>query len=356
MKFGLYSSIANPPRASTSIAVSTKSSPSPARRGEWLRLVLFSATPPGPRRLPASPLIVATAVARARSGLPSAPRSFLLPLHHPVRVAEDVITLDLLSRDASSSGSASDISPRLHASPCHGGPRRALRGGRSRSCACAGRRAVSYRGKHYTLDDVQIRPRPVPEAGAAAVDRRQRAGRRAPGWPARRWLRGYASTSLANAAPGGLYKEAARKAGRVPEVSRCAMPGWPRRGPTPTPCTARSHDGLPLLLGARLAEFQNLRADTKFTLENLAPDRLIWRSRDGGGEFQRWQKATGASTFLLRLRHAHSGGPPQRRSWTAIRISASAVLPYCGQLSLASAAAPLGADVESGDVSIGTGP
>ena len=46
-------------------------------------------------------------------------------------------------------------------------------------------------------------------------------------------------------------------------------------------------------------------------------------------EFQRWQQATGASTFLLRLRHAHSGGPPHAEIMKAIRLFGERVLPYC---------------------------
>jgi hypothetical protein len=45
-------------------------------------------------------------------------------------------------------------------------------------------------------------------------------------------------------------------------------------------------------------------------------------------EFQCWQKATGASTFLLRLRHAHSGGPPHDKILEAIRLFGERVLPY----------------------------
>ena len=37
-------------------------------------------------------------------------------------------------------------------------------------------------------------------------------------------------------------------------------------------------------------------------------------------EFHRWQEATGADYFLLRLRHAHSGGPPHERIMEAIQI------------------------------------
>jgi hypothetical protein len=45
-------------------------------------------------------------------------------------------------------------------------------------------------------------------------------------------------------------------------------------------------------------------------------------------EFLRWQKATGASTFLLRLRHTHSGGPPHDRILEAIRLFGERVPPY----------------------------
>src|SRR4029079_12005811 len=45
-----------------------------------------------------SPLIVATAVAARTSRLKVRTSVILLPPHHPVRVAEDVITLDLVSK------------------------------------------------------------------------------------------------------------------------------------------------------------------------------------------------------------------------------------------------------------------
>ena len=38
---------------------------------------------------------------------------------------------------------------------------------------------------------------------------------------------------------------------------------------------------------------------------------------------------TGAGTFLLRLRHAHSGGPPHEKIMEAIRLFGERVLPYC---------------------------
>src|SRR5262249_23426116 len=67
----------------------------------------------------------------------------------------------------------------------------------------------------------------------------------------------------------------------------------------------------------------------EFTLQNLAPDRLILGDPDTCiREFQRWEKATGASTFLLRLRHAHSGGPAHDKIMEAIRLFGERVLPH----------------------------
>src|SRR3989449_1036920 len=77
----------------------------------------------------------------------------------------------------------------------------------------------SYRGKHYTLDDVQIRPRPYQKPGpplwigASVPAAARRAGRIADGFV------GTPSTSLSHAtALADIYKEAARKAGRGSEV------------------------------------------------------------------------------------------------------------------------------------------
>jgi alkanesulfonate monooxygenase SsuD/methylene tetrahydromethanopterin reductase-like flavin-dependent oxidoreductase (luciferase family) len=80
----------------------------------------------------------------------------------------------------------------------------------------------------------------------------------------------------------------------------------------------------------RLAEFRTLPPGTPFTLENLAPDRLVLGDPETCvREFQRWSKATGADYFLLRLRHAHSGGPPHEKIMETIKLFGERVLPYC---------------------------
>jgi hypothetical protein len=46
-------------------------------------------------------------------------------------------------------------------------------------------------------------------------------------------------------------------------------------------------------------------------------------------EFHRWKDATSADYFLLRLRHAHSGGPPHAKIMETIRLFGDSVLPHC---------------------------
>jgi alkanesulfonate monooxygenase SsuD/methylene tetrahydromethanopterin reductase-like flavin-dependent oxidoreductase (luciferase family) len=155
----------------------------------------------------------------------------------------------------------------------------------------------------------------------------RRAGRIADGFV------GTPSTSLASATRlADLYKAAAREAGRPAEVIQM-RDAW-------VATTRAEADAVygPHVMTAyryywehRLAEFATMPAGTEFTLDNLAPDRLVLGDPETCvREFQRWQKATGASTFLLRLRHAHSGGPPHAEIMKAIRLFGERVLPHCG--------------------------
>src|SRR5439155_21077771 len=249
----------------------------------------------------------------------------LLPLHHPVRVAEDAITLDLVSKGRLILGVGIGYQPddfRAFAVPME--YRTALFEESVEILRlCWAGEPFTFRGKHYTLDDVQIRPQPYQATGpplwfgASVPAAARRAGRLADGFV------GTPSTSMENATElADIYKDAARQAGREPEVIQM-RDAW-------VATTRAEADAVygPHVMAAyryywehRLAEFRTLSADTKFTLENLAPDRLILGdSETCVREFQRWQKATGASTFLLRLRHAHSGGPSHEKIMDAIRL------------------------------------
>jgi len=170
------------------------------------------------------------------------------------------------------------------------------------------------------------RGRPPLWIGASVPAAARRAGRIADGFV------GTPSTGMENATRlADLYKAAAREAGRPADVIQM-RDAWVAT----TRAEADAVYGPHVMMAYRyywehrLAEFASMPAETKFTLENLAPDRLILGEPETCvREFQRWQKATGASTFLLRLRHAHSGGPPHAEIMKAIKLFGDRVLPYC---------------------------
>src|SRR5205809_462489 len=168
MKFGLYSSIANPPRGEhLDRCIDEVIAEAQLAEASGFDSCFFGEHHQDQDGFLPSPLIVATAVAARTKRLRVGTSVILLPLHHPVRVAEDVITLDLVSRGRVVLGvgigyQASDFS--AFAVPME---ERAARFEESveilRLC-WAGER-FSYRGKHYTLEDVQIRPRPYQKPG-----------------------------------------------------------------------------------------------------------------------------------------------------------------------------------------------
>jgi len=335
MKFGLYSSIANPPRGEHL----ERSIDEVIAEAQLAEACGFDSCFFGEHHqdrdgfLP-SPLIVAAAVAARTQTLRVGTSVILLPLHHPVRVAEDVITLDLVSKGRVILGvgigyQADDF--RAFSVPMEDRLARFEESVEIIRLCWAGEK-FSFRGKHYTLGDVQITPRPFQKPGpplwigASVTAAARRAGRIADGFV------GTPSTGLENATHlADAYKDAARKAGRPADVIQM-RDAW-------VATTRAEADAVygPHVMTAyryywehRLAEFANMPEGTKFTLENLAPDRLILGEPETCvREFQRWQKATGAGTFLLRLRHAHSGGPPHAEIMKAIRLFGERVLPYC---------------------------
>jgi probable F420-dependent oxidoreductase len=335
MKFGLYSSIANPPRGEhLDRCIDEVIAEAQLAEANGFDSCFFGEHHQDADGFLPSPLIVASAVAARTTRLRVGTSVILLPLHHPVHVAEDVITLDLVSKGRVTLGVGIGYQPAdfrafnvpmEHRMTIFEESIEILR-------RCWAGEPFSYHGKHYTLDNVQIRPRPFQPSGpplwigASVPAAARRAGRVADGFV------GTPSTSLENATRlAEIYTHAAREAGRQPEVIQM-RDAWV----APTRAEAEQVYG-PHVMTAyryywenRLAEFRNLSADAQFTLESLAPDRLVLGDPETCvREFQRWQKATGASTFLLRLRHAHSGGPPHDRIMAAIRLFGERVLPYC---------------------------
>src|SRR5881409_1153739 len=238
MKFGLYSSIANPPRGEyLDRCIDEVIAESQLAEASGFDSCFFGEHHQDQDGFLPSPLIVATAVAARTKRLRVGTSVILLPLHHPVRVAEDVITLDLVSRGRIVLGvgigyQASDFS--AFAVPME---ERAARFEESveilRLC-WAGER-FSYRGKHYTLEDVQIRPRPYQKPGPPLW-----IGASGPaGSPTVSWARPAPAWPTPPPWPTYIRKRPGRP-GEFPRSSRCAMRGWRRPAPTPTSCTGRT--------------------------------------------------------------------------------------------------------------------
>ena len=335
MKFGIYSSIANPPRGEN-LDRSIDEVIAEAQLAESCGFdsCFFGEHHQDKDGFLPSPLIVATAVAARTRTLRVGTSVILLPLHHPVHLAEDAITLDLVSKgrlvigvgigyqeaDFRAFGVSMDARVAIFEESVE-----ILR-------RCWAGESFSFKGAHYSLEDVRVTPRPFQVGGpplwfgANVPAAARRAGRLADAFV------GTPSTGMETAVQlADIYKDAARKAGRTPEVIQM-RDAWV----SPTRAEAEAVYG-PHVMTAyryywqnRIAEFKNLPADTPFTLDNLAPDRLIVGDPElCVREFHRWQEATGSDYFLLRLRHAHSGGPPHDKIMEAIKLFGERVLPHC---------------------------
>src|SRR5499433_1090039 len=99
MKFGLYSSIASPPRGEhLDRCLDEVIAEARLADANGFDSCFFGEHHHDKDGFLPSPLIVATAVAAQTRRLTVGTSVILLPLHHPVHVAEDVITLDLVSK------------------------------------------------------------------------------------------------------------------------------------------------------------------------------------------------------------------------------------------------------------------
>ena len=335
MKFGIYSSIANPPRGEhLDRCIDEVIAEAQLAEECGFDACFFGEHHQDKDGFLPSPLIVATAVAAQTHRLQVGTSVILLPLHHPVRVAEDVITLDLVSKGRVILGvgigyQAADF--RAFAVPME--HRVALfEEGVAIIRQCWSGEPFSFHGAHHHLDNIQIRPRPFQTPapplwiGASVPTAVRRAGRLGDAFVATPSADLESTLRLINA-----YRQAALGAGRRPQVV-LMRDAWVAE----TRAEAAAVYGPEVMTAYRyywqnrLAEFRGIGPEVEFTLENLAPDRLILGDPETCvRQFQRWHEATGADYFLLRLRHAHSGGPAHAKILQALRLFGERVLPFC---------------------------
>ena len=335
MKFGIYSSIADPP-AGENLALRVDEVVAEAKLAESVGFdsCFFGEHHQDKDGFLPSPLIVSAAVAAQTTTLKLGTSVILLPLHHPVRLAEDVITLDIVSRGRFILGVGLGYQPvdfRTFDIPIG---QRVSRFEEEveiiRQCWSGER--FDFSGEHFELEDIAIRPQPYSQPspplwiGASRVPGARRAGRIADGFVA-----GPSTDLESTVALTDAYRQAAAAAGRDPVI--CLMrDAW----------VASTREAAEAVYGPEvidaykyywrngLNEFRRYTDESQINLANLGPDRLILgEPPQVVAEFQRWQEATGADYFLLRLRHAHSGGPPHARIMEAIRLFGEEVIPHC---------------------------
>ena len=335
MKFAIYSSIANPPRGEhLERCIDEVIAEAQLAEECGFDACFFGEHHQDKDGFLPSPLIVATAVAAQTRRLKVGTSVILLPLHHPVHLAEDVITLDLVSKGRVILGvgigyQAADFQafavPMEHRVALFEEGIEIIR-------RCWSGEPFSFHGTHYHLDNIRIHPRPFQTPspplwiGASVPTAVRRAGRLGDAFVATPSADVESALRLITA-----YRQAALGAGRQPQVV-LMRDAW----------VAETHAEAAAVYGPevmtayryywqnRLAEFRNIGPEVEFTLANLAPNRLILGDPETCvREFHRWHEATGADYFLLRLRHAHSGGPAHANILQALTLFGERVLPFC---------------------------
>ena len=336
MKFGIYSSIADPPRGEN-LDKRIDEVIAEAQLAEEVGIdsCFFGEHHQDRDGFLPSPLIVATAVAAHTSTLNVGTSVILLPLHNPVHLAEDVITLDLVSKGRFILGVGlgyQEADFRAFEVPVSERVGRFEEGLEIIRCCWSGQ-PFSFHGRYHHLENLHIRPSPFQKPapplwiGASTPRGARRAGRMADGFVAG------PSTNLANTIKlVDAYREEAVRMGREPLVA-LMRDAWVAE----TRADAEAVYGPEVMTAYKyywrngLPEFSSIQSEDELTLGNLAEDRLILgEPQECVSEFQRWSEAVGADYFLLRLRHAHSGGPPHKKIMYAIRLFGEEVIPACG--------------------------
>jgi len=191
----------------------------------------------------------------------------------------------------------------------------------------------TYKGKHFDIDDVRVLPRPIQRPapplwlGAWVPAAIERAGRL-----------GDALVLSPSAALGptveaaNLYRAAAAAAGRTPEII-LMRDAW----------VADSLEDAARVYGPEVMaaykyywrngaeSFVDIASEDEIEFETMWKDRIVTGSPETCvAEFKRWSEAVGSDYFLLRLRHAHSGGPSHKEIMKTIERFGRDVIPHLG--------------------------
>ena len=282
------------------------------------------------------PLTFMTAVAARTRALRVGTGIFQLPIHDPLRVAEQVATLDQLSGGRVSLGVGSGWWPLEYAA--HGSEFR-QRGSRMEEALRIlklvwTREKTSFEGRHYRFSELTVHPRPVQEphpplwvAGVAdaAVDRAARLGDA--------WLCGPVQSLPKARACLGLYRDACARHGTRPawilrryawiaptrrEVEQEILPGYV--------------DGLMQHWRESVEDdeekrlFARIDSGEEVTAGEIARDRLLWGSpEDFVAQIERYRKATGCEHVHVAFGAGLPAGSSERSTFGSFEQHAAMI-------------------------------
>ena len=334
MKLGLYSSIASPPRGENlDRCVDEVIEEAKLAEEAGFDSCFFGEHHQDKDGFLPSPLIVATAVAANTRTLRVGTSVVLLPLHNPLQVAEDVLTLDIVSKGRVTLGVGLGYQPvdfQAFDVPIEERVSR-LEEGVAVIRGCWSNQPFSFHGKHYQLDNIHVQPAPYQKPapplwiGASNPPGARRAGALADGFVSTPSTGLTATTALIDG-----YRDAASAADKEARVI-LMRDAWvaSSRAEAEKVYGPEVMDAYRYYWQNGLPEFKRFKTEAELTLDNIAKDRLIMGDpEECVSEFRRWSDATGAESCLLRLRHAHSGGPPHSEIMKAITLFGDRVVPY----------------------------
>ena len=336
IKLGLYSSIANPPRGDDmDRCVAETISEAELAEACGFHGFFFGEHHQDRDGFLPSPLVVGSAVAARTKRIQIGTSVLLLPLHHPLRVAEDVVTLEAVSGGRVALGVGIGYQ---EADFRAFGIEKKHRVGRFEEAIEILKKAwtgkhFTHKGRHFDIENIRVTPQPIQKPrppiwiGAWVPAALERAGQigdavvMSPSWPL--------TESIAAAE---TYRRAAIAAGNQPQVVMM-RDAW----------VADSLEDAARVYGPEVMDaykyywqnganaFHEFSSEDDFQFERIWKDRIITGDPETCvAEFKRWSKATGSTYFLLRLRHAHSGGPPHKDIIATIKRFGKEVIPYLG--------------------------
>jgi alkanesulfonate monooxygenase SsuD/methylene tetrahydromethanopterin reductase-like flavin-dependent oxidoreductase (luciferase family) len=280
-----------------------------------------------------NPLLMAGLVGMKTQRIKIGTCVLLIPLHHPVHVAEDCAVIDLATRGRLVLSIGVGYQPHDFAAFEIPVAERATRTEEALEILrhCWSGERFSYSGKHFRYQDTLIRPTPFQKPGPPVwmaswtPPGLRRAGKMADGWIADPVqclpvIKDYAAR----------YRTAAQKAGRKPYI--CLMRDAVIAGNMkeaeaesgPTMYTHRFY----FQYGAYVPDdyLKDVKRPEDLTFAKAAKDRLIVGSPDDCLEqLQHWQEEIKPDYLIIRFRQP--GGPSHQKTLEAIRRFGEKVIP-----------------------------